>query len=282
MQNKLCKKIKNNSVNPLLNYICSQEEKEYVEYGLKQFMTSFIGVMVTLLVGKILGVCSKLVLFLLCFIPLRSYVGGYHAKTRGNCVILSMGIVFGVGVGYRYSFWNSLWFMILGVLSGIFIWKSAPIGNEKKQLSTYEKRKFRTKIHNMLIWILGAYSLALYCRWDAFREAAVCAIVCSNILMVIQNVASGNRKSATSLERTLSFDEVISYIDNRHPFNVRIRWNNGNGHAVVCGGYSRAQSSMWIIDPWENTTSQPYNYTSLVEGTTLATGSGRYRFTVVY
>ena len=80
----------------------------------------------------------------------------------------------------------------------------------------------------------------------------------------------------------MSYDELLSTIDQSHPFLVRIRWNSGGGHAIVCCGYRRSDSSMALIDPWENTSNRYANYNSMVQGITLATGTGRYRFTVRY
>lgn len=96
------------------------------------------------------------------------------------------------------------------------------------------------------------------------------------------NHASQSLKHATSLERTLSFTEVLNTIDNRHPFIVRMRWDGGGGHAVVCAGYRYSDSSLYLIDPWENTASRYYSRNSLVRGTSIATGTGQYRFSVIY
>lgn len=95
-------------------------------------------------------------------------------------------------------------------------------------------------------------------------------------------IASGNVKTATSIERVISFNQVVSNIDNRHPFIIRMEWNSGGRHAVVCGGYSLSSNAMRVIDPAPGVTSREYNYNSMIRGTTIGSGTGRYFATVTY
>lgn len=76
----------------------------------------------------------------------------------------------------------------------------------------------------------------------------------------------------------LSFDEHKKHIDNSNPIVVRMDWDSGGAHAVVCAGYKTSGGSnyIYIIDPIEDTTMEYYNYTSLKNGTSIQTGTGKY------
>ena len=64
------------------------------------------------------------------------------------------------------------------------------------------------------------------------------------------------------------------------PMIIRMGWNAGGGHAIVGAGYS--DSSIYAIDPWENTSNRYYAYTLLKNGGTIATGTGKATHAVLY
>ncbi|RDU24803.1 papain-like cysteine protease family protein [Anaerosacchariphilus polymeriproducens] len=96
------------------------------------------------------------------------------------------------------------------------------------------------------------------------------------------NISSRNTKNATAINSALSFNDILNTIDNRHPFIVRMKWNSGGGHAIVCGGYRISDNNIWITDPWDQTASQYYSYSGMTQGMTIATGTGRYTGSVTY
>lgn len=77
---------------------------------------------------------------------------------------------------------------------------------------------------------------------------------------------------------TLSWSKHTSNINNSNPIAMWIDWNSGGAHAVVCAGTktSSGNNYLYVLDPWENTTSTWYNYNSLKTGTQLETGNGKY------
>ena len=77
---------------------------------------------------------------------------------------------------------------------------------------------------------------------------------------------------------TLTFANHENHIDNSDPLVVRMDWNSGGAHAVVCAGYKTSGSTnyIYLIDPIEDTTKEYYNYTSLKNGTSIQTGTGKY------
>lgn len=61
----------------------SVEEKEIILFGLKQGKSLLYSVLATLLTGLLMGLLWESILFVICFLPLRRFAGGFHAKTRG-------------------------------------------------------------------------------------------------------------------------------------------------------------------------------------------------------
>ena len=93
------------------------------------------------------------------------------------------------------------------------------------------------------------------------------------------NYSSNYTKSAyTSNFFTLS--SIKSNIDKAHPFVIWIDWNSGGSHAVVGAGYSG--SSVYVIDPWPGISNRYYTYSSLQNGGSFATGTGRATSVIAY
>ena len=55
-------------------------------------------------------------------------------------------------------------------------------------------------------------------------------------------------------------------------------WNSNGAHALVCAGTKTIGQSnyLYIIDPWEDYSSEWYKYTELKNGTTIHSGTGKY------
>lgn len=75
-----------------------------------------------------------------------------------------------------------------------------------------------------------------------------------------------------------SWDVHASQIDEGNPLAVWMSWNGGGAHAVVCAGTKTTSGNnyLYIIDPWEDNTSQWYRYDSMKNGCTIQSGTGKY------
>lgn len=70
---------------------CSLDEsrKPIYRYGFQLFLSTSASTTAILLLSAFFSLFSHAVIFLLVFMPLRFFSGGYHAKTYGNCFILT-------------------------------------------------------------------------------------------------------------------------------------------------------------------------------------------------
>lgn len=101
----------------------------------------------------------------------------------------------------------------------------------------------------------------------------------ANMVSGVQYV-SNYTKSAKSINVLLTLSNVQSYINAGKPMIARLAWNTSGGHAIVLSGYS--DNRIRCIDPWENTSTTYYLYTSLNSGGTFLTGSGKVSHTIYY
>lgn len=59
----------------------SEERFSICRYGIKQLFSVCLNLLTTLCIGMVFGLVWESVLFTAAYIPLRSFAGGFHAKT---------------------------------------------------------------------------------------------------------------------------------------------------------------------------------------------------------
>lgn len=96
------------------------------------------------------------------------------------------------------------------------------------------------------------------------------------------NYASNYTKSSRAITNTLSFNDIVSKIDDNKPLIIGLIWENGGRHMVVCAGYRKTKNYVRIIDPWEDVDIKYYSYEDLINGADFGEHTGTYVETVAY
>lgn len=63
----------------------TKEVRNYYQYGIEITVSSLFGFALVFLIGLLFGNLLESLIFLMCFLPLRQFTGGYHAKTYFYC-----------------------------------------------------------------------------------------------------------------------------------------------------------------------------------------------------
>ncbi len=133
-------------VNQLINAgVINKEDKELYTYGLEQGLLIVINILTTMLIGIVLGMVWQSILFMIAYLPLRSFAGGYHAKTQSQCYFLSIVLTSAVLLAIRFISWTNLICLSVALAAGIIIFVLAPVAARNKPLdrievSVYKKR----------------------------------------------------------------------------------------------------------------------------------------------
>lgn len=122
--------------------IISWEEKEYWTYRL-ELVEGKIVHFIIIIINYILSKEKKsFVLYVVCFILLRKFAGGYHAKTKCRCVTMTIMVYFVVNILLsKKGMLNAsvFWDYYLIVVIAIFIGIKAPIIHPNLALDIEEK-----------------------------------------------------------------------------------------------------------------------------------------------
>ena len=131
-----------------------EEDKEIYLFGFYQGLIFLLNLVTALLTGIILDMFLESVLFLICFIPLRIFAGGYHAKTQFRCYVMST--VTTVILLYLIAFLQKnmgVEAIALYIIPTSIIWKLAPVQDKNKPLDLDEQKKYRKRVHSLLFII---------------------------------------------------------------------------------------------------------------------------------
>lgn len=178
------------------NDIIKEQEKEIYSYGLYQGLLIVINILTTIAIGFLFAMVVESVLFMVAYIPLRSYGGGYHAKTQLRCyfvsiilIILSLSLL---------KFITIRWIIILGVsgVSGGIVYLLAPVEDKNKPLDQMEYTIYEKKSRSILLVEMLAI-LLLYLL--GFKKISL--VISISIFMVSLMLVMGAIKNNISVTR---------------------------------------------------------------------------------
>lgn len=138
------------------NEIISKEDYEVYRFGIECFIMKAVHIITYLLLGLWLHMLRELVVFLIVFIPLRVYSGGYHAKTPLNCYFVSCGAVltaiFMMKNAPSFIMNHSIiWAFAVSLLLFIIV----PVESSNKPLDSIEKNHYKKKAGIIIMVSLG-------------------------------------------------------------------------------------------------------------------------------
>lgn len=129
----------------------SDNDKIVYLYGLSAGITILENIVITLILGYIFGNLIQTMIFLLSYIPLRSYAGGYHAKTEQVCFIFSTLLIIVVEIFFSIFFrFNYVELMGFVMISIFLIVINSPFESEKKSLSNGERKFYKRTVKVVL------------------------------------------------------------------------------------------------------------------------------------
>lgn len=123
--------------------VISENNLDIYVYGFELLFSFLFSVTTILITGCIVNKLLETLAFLVVFILLRSYSGGYHSDTYLKCTIVTMSIYGIVMLFSTYLQVQLLFYIILIVLGWIALYIKAPIENPNKKLTEQEKKKHK-------------------------------------------------------------------------------------------------------------------------------------------
>lgn len=143
-----------------INDITDSQKREIIAYGLEILLSTSVSVLIITILAILLGTFWETILFLLPFMLLRTYSGGYHAQTHFRCFLILF-IVFCVNLMLNLFNINAV-IIVLSALASVFIiLRFAPVEDKNHPLSKRQKNNNR-KVCIIMLSILSAVCIILF------------------------------------------------------------------------------------------------------------------------
>ncbi|WP_373598425.1 accessory gene regulator ArgB-like protein [Paraclostridium bifermentans] len=142
----------------------TQDEIEIINYGLFMTLHTLTGIIITIIIGILIGKLAEMLTITLVASSTKRYSGGVHATSPSRCIII--GIITTIMVVYvsillgNYTDINFLIIFTLIVIStcNYIFYNKAPVGSKNKPL---KKESTRKKLRKKLFVVLSFYQIVL-------------------------------------------------------------------------------------------------------------------------
>ena len=165
--------------------IVPYEDREIYAYGLYQGIVMAINILTYILISLYFKMVWESMIFLISYIPLRTYAGGYHARTQIRCYFLSILMIFLVLLAIKTVPWTSPMMIGVTILSGSTIFILAPVEDSNKPLSDSQEKVFRKAARRILGVELIVMITLLWMGYIMFALSMVLAIVAVGVMVIM-------------------------------------------------------------------------------------------------
>lgn len=169
--------------------------QDFYRYGIEISISSFLNIFLVLLLEIIINHIAESIIFLLLFILIRSFTGGYHADTYFRCNLL-MGITFILTVLANCMFSNKLSLSIIIVLicvTELIVSVLGPIENKNKPID--DSKKIKLKITGT------AMTSIINCAGLILRESYLGTMIIFTTFLIVLLMIAAKVKEAKIQER---------------------------------------------------------------------------------
>jgi accessory gene regulator B len=125
--------------------IVTEEDRELYEYGMYHGITMAAGWITAIIAGIAMRMARQSLLFLIFFIPVRKYAGGYHAKSQLGCYLCSTIMLVAILVALKFCPFYYGVFTVSLSFSAICLWLLSPMAAPLKPVSLEDKKNTEEK-----------------------------------------------------------------------------------------------------------------------------------------
>lgn len=165
------------------NLKMDKDHEEIIAYGALNFIQILWCTLLVVIFSGIFGVLGEALIITFTISLLRKYSGGAHASTPNGCAII--GTIVSVGaaliVEHVFSKINSLWVIILGIISMMFsyytVYRLAPVDSLSKPIRNFRRKQQLKKYAITALNILLGLIMILVFFYIKYRRNILLSII---------------------------------------------------------------------------------------------------------
>lgn len=164
--------------------IISIDELDAYRYGLELLIPKVILYVAILIVSFITNSFILSVLFVVMFMGIRRYAGGFHCQTAEMCLCISFLIYLLVVFFFSSEVYVGV-YGVSSVVSTITIMIFAPVEDKNRPLDDIEKKQYRLKslISTGLVFLVSA--LAIFFELNMLSHISACSLTANAVLIIL-------------------------------------------------------------------------------------------------
>lgn len=130
------------------------DDRSLYEYAYGLLIGQAVNFLISCLLAVLFHAYGFVVIYLLAYIPLRSYSGGHHAASYGVCTIISTGILAAACIASKIISSEALLYINLcsTALGGYILFRFVPVETPQKPLDLEERKHYRKR--SIQIWFI--------------------------------------------------------------------------------------------------------------------------------
>lgn len=136
------------------NGIISENDRELYEYAVNSIFMMILPIVMSCIIGAIMGHLLTCMVFVALFIILRKFTGGYHTRHRITCIVLSTFIIVIATIIINMDI-NICLLILFQVVSMMLICYFSPQDHYNYRLNNIEKICFKRIVYGILAAYCG-------------------------------------------------------------------------------------------------------------------------------
>ena len=169
------------------NNIIDEKDKEIYIYGLNQGIIMIFNIITVIIIGIILNMLFLSLLFIITYIPIRVYAGGFHCRTQTKCYIFSVIMQICVLLLCKVHFLNEpIFILTISITGSIIGFLLSPVEDINKKLDDLEVKVYKKKARTNIIIIQFLTLLTL--KYSEYSLIMALAIGCSGLMLILGKI----------------------------------------------------------------------------------------------
>lgn len=166
------------------NQAISDEDRELYEYAVFNFILKVLPFTIIIPFCVITGTVLSGSIIIFVFLSIRSFSGGYHAKTPIRCFVSSCIIMIMIIISAEYMNNHILVFAGM-VFSAISLCYFSPLDSENRRLELAEKKKYKMICIAQVLFYIAGYMILTAFKQDKYAVCMALGVLLAAFLQML-------------------------------------------------------------------------------------------------
>ena len=180
----------------LEEHAISKEDVNIYRYGYILLCEVLINIIVAAIIGIISGDWLLIILFLIIYIPLRSFCGGWHADKLWKCTIYSNLIIVFMIISNEYVIkaFTGIILFVLFIICLLSVLCLAPMDTKSKPITVEEGKVYKKKIKIIVLVHLLIFIVMMLTKWNTIMYVIAFSYVTQVIMLFLEIISRKIKK----------------------------------------------------------------------------------------